>query len=76
MPEREETLRATKIIHLAITMGPAIFLGVALFLVNQEGSEMGADGAHHLRIEDVCLGPGEDDAFHLPVAKALRTDGG
>ncbi|MHC4939093.1 MAG: hypothetical protein ACYTHK_09010 [Planctomycetota bacterium] len=42
MPEREETLRTTKIIHLGITIGPAIFLGVVLFLVNQEGSELGA----------------------------------
>lgn len=42
MTERENTLRTTRIIHIAITLGPAIFLGVVAFLVHQEQSELGA----------------------------------
>ena len=41
MTDRENVLRSTKIISLAITAGPTIFLGVVLFLVNRAGSEMG-----------------------------------
>jgi hypothetical protein len=42
MTEREVTLRTAKIIHVAITLAPAIFLGVVAFLVHQEQSELGA----------------------------------
>ncbi|MHC4448983.1 MAG: hypothetical protein ACYS0E_02415 [Planctomycetota bacterium] len=42
MTERENTLRTALIIHVAITMGPAIFLGVVGFLVHAEESELGA----------------------------------
>ena len=42
MTERKITLRTAKIIHVAITLGAAIFLGIVAFLVHQEQSELGA----------------------------------
>jgi len=41
MTDREATLRIARIIHLAITLGPAIFLGVVFYLLRQEGSGLG-----------------------------------
>ena len=41
MTDREQVLKASKIIHAGITVGPALFLGVVIFVVNREGSHLG-----------------------------------
>lgn len=41
MTDREQTLRVARIIHTGITLGPAIFLGVAFYLLRREESGVG-----------------------------------
>jgi len=43
MTEREQVLKVTKIVHLGITAGPAVFLGIVVFLVHREESALGAN---------------------------------